>query len=263
MKLLLRSLVAMVVLLAAGFWLLRAAEPQAAELREYYELRTYQIDDSGKQSTLLTYLETGLVPALNRAGLDRVGVFTVYEMPEDLSVHMIIAYPDMAAFVGIRSRLEKDEPYLKAAEAYYDRPQEDPLYSRIESRFMKAFVGMPTMEIPKESKAKQARLFEVRIYESHNEEMGRRKIDMFNSGEIQIMRDVELAPLLYGETLIGDNVPNLTYILSAPDMTAHRKHWEAFSAHPEWQRMRSMPKYQGTVSGIVNYFLVPTAFSQI
>ena len=129
--------------------------------------------------------------------------------------------------------------------------------------FLQAFVGMPVLELPKESKAKQPRLFEVRIYESHNEEMGRRKIDMFNSGEIQIMRDVELAPLLYGETLIGDNVPNLTYILSAPDMPAHRQHWEAFSAHPEWQRMRSMPKYQGTVSKIVNYFLVPTAFSQI
>ena len=91
----------------------------------------------------------------------------------------------------------------------------------------------------------------------------RRKIEMFNSGEIEVMFEAGLAPLLYGETLIGDNVPNLTYILSAPNMEAHGEHWKAFGAHPKWQRMRAMEKYKGTVSGIDNYFLEPTDFSQI
>ena len=72
-----------------------------------------------------------------------------------------------------------------------------------------------------------------------------------------------LAPLLYGETLIGDNIPNLTYILTAPDMESHKQHWQAFGKHPEWNRMKAMEKYKGTISGIENYFLVPTDFSQI
>ena len=85
---------------------------------------------------------------------------------------------------------------------------------------------------------------------------------MFDNGEIDVMRDVEMAPLLYGELLIGANVPALIYILSAPDMESHREHWQAFLAHPEWVRMRDMEMYKG-VSGIENVFLRPTAFSQI
>lgn len=235
-------------------------------VQEFYELRSYRVEDIERQEVVLGYLENGLLPALNRAGIDRVGIFSVQaaeEEPQDLSIYAIIPYPSADAFVGIRPRLEADEAYLEASAEIYAQPTETPAYTRVESWFMKAFSGMPVLELPSQSAAGEPRIFEVRVYESRNAEMARRKIDMFNSGEIQIMRDVELAPLLYGETLIGDNVPNLTYILSASDMESHREHWQAFGAHPEWQRMRQMPKYQGTVSNIVNFFLVPTDFSQI
>ncbi len=235
-------------------------------VQEFYELRAYRIEDLERQRVVLGYLENGLVPALNRAGIDRVGIFSVQEAedePLDLSIYAIIPYPSADAFVGIRPLLETDEAYLEASVEIYAQPKETPAYTRVESWFMKAFTGMPVLELPSQTATGEPRVFEVRVYESRNAEMARAKIDMFNSGEIQIMRDVELAPLLFGETLIGDNVPNLTYILSAPDMESHREHWQAFGAHPEWKRMREMPKYQGTVSGIVNYFLVPTEFSQI
>lgn len=245
-------------LVAAG------AQVGAAE-QEYYELRAYRTPDAAMQGVLLEYLENGLVPALDRAGLDRVGVFTVIaqenEAP-DHSVWMIIPFPDAATFTGLRPRLEADDKYLAAAAAIYTQPKESPVYSRVESWFMKAFSGMPTLVLPEQTAAGQPRIFEVRVYKSHNDEMARRKIDMFNSGEIEIMFEVGLAPLLYGETLIGDNVPNLTYILTAPDMESHREHWKAFGAHPLWKKMRSMPKYQGTVSGIENFFLEPADFSQ-
>jgi hypothetical protein len=156
-----------------------------------------------------------------------------------------------------------DDEYLATAASIYTQPQETPVYSRVESWFMRAFTGMPKMVLPEQTAAGEPRIFEVRVYQSHNDEMARRKIEMFNSGEIEVMFEAGLAPLLYGETLIGDNVPNLTYILSAPNMEAHGEHWKAFGAHPKWQRMRAMEKYKGTVSGIDNYFLEPTDFSQI
>ena len=251
--------VAIVGLLTIGGW------ASAAE-QEFYELRAYRIDDAEMQGVLLDYLEKGLVPALNRAGIDRVGVFTVVENQAevaDLSVYVIVPYADEAAFVGIRPRLEMDDEYLATAASIYTQPQETPVYSRVESWFMRAFTGMPKMVLPEQTAAGEPRIFEVRVYQSHNDEMARRKIEMFNSGEIEVMFEAGLAPLLYGETLIGDNVPNLTYILSAPNMEAHGEHWKAFGAHPKWQRMRAMEKYKGTVSGIDNYFLEPTDFSQI
>jgi len=47
------------------------------------------------------------------------------------------------------------------------------------------------------------RIFELRLYESHTEEHARRKVDMFNDGEIQLMKDVELGPVFFGETIVG------------------------------------------------------------
>ena len=255
-----RCLTAAVVgLLTVGGW-------ASAADQEFYELRAYRIADAAMQGVLLDYLEKGLVPALNRAGIDRVGVFTVVENPQepaDLSVYVIVPYPDEAAFSGIRPGLEMDKKYLATAAAIYTQPKETPVYTRVESWFMKAFSGMPKMVLPEQTAAREPRIFEVRVYMSHNDEMARRKIEMFNNGEIEVMFEVGLAPLLYGETLIGDNVPNLTYILTAPDMEAHGEHWKAFGAHPKWQQMRAMERYKGTVSGIDNYFLEPTAFSQI
>jgi hypothetical protein len=106
-------------------------------------------------------------------------------------------------------------------------------------------------------------LFELRTYESHNADKARLKVEMFNEGEIDIMRDVKLAPLFYGETLIGSDVPNLTYMLTAPDMNAHDEHWAGFRTHPDWLVMKALDKYKDTVSKINRWYLAPTAYSQL
>ena len=252
-----------------------AADEQAMEqsgpAREYYEIRRYRLSDEGCRQMVLAYLENALVPALNRAGIDRVGVFGVEPTPEEepedpadaMSLWAIIAYPTVDDFAGVKSTLEADAAYLEAAAPMYATPIREPVYERAESWFLRAFTGMPVMELPPQTAAGEDRIFELRLYESHNDDTARRKVHMFDNGEIDIMRDVEMAPLLYGELLIGENVPALVYILSAPDMESHQEHWKAFGAHPEWERMRSMEMYRGTVSGIENVFLRPTAFSQI
>ncbi len=240
--------------------------------REYYEIRRYRLADEDSRQTVLAYLENALVPALNRAGIDRVGVFGVeppaeVDEPVDpvdaLSLWAIIAFPTIEDFTAMKSTLEADAEYLEAAAPMYATPRQEPIYERLESWFLRAFKGMPVMELPPQTLAGEDRIFELRLYESHNEETARRKVHMFDNGEIDIMRDVEMAPLLFAELLIGDDVPALVYILSAPDMESHREHWQAFGGHPEWIRMRDMDYYKGTVSRIENVFLRPTAFSQI
>ena len=85
---------------------------------------------------------------------------------------------------------------------------------------------------------------------------------MFNEGgELQLMRDVEMAPVFFGETLIGPDAPNLVYMLSAKDEAAHQAHWKAFIASDRWKAMKDLPEYKDTVSKIQNWFLKPTDFS--
>ncbi len=259
------SLAATVGLGVSGLSQAAAAPPSAKQ--EFYELRVHRVASAEKQNLVSNYLQKALAPALNRMGVDRVGVFTVMDNPEqkaaDLSIFTLIPYPTLESFAQLNVRLASDSDYQKAAADYFAAPKDDPAYTRIQSRFMKAFAGMPVIETPSQTAAGKPRMFELRTYESHNEDAALRKVDMFNSGEIQLMRDVKMAPVFFGEMLIGDDVPNLTYMLSADDMNSHKEHWKAFLSHPEWDRMKKIPKYQGAVSKITKWFLVPTKYSQI
>ncbi|MFH1303219.1 MAG: NIPSNAP family protein [Planctomycetota bacterium] len=236
----------------------RSAEPK--QNQEYYELRTYRIADADNQKLVSDYLEQALLPALKRQGISRVGVFKEVDGKGDFSLYVLIPFKSLEQFSALNDVLEKDAAYHKSAETFFALPMKSPAYSRIESRLMKAFSGMPVLEVPE---GDGPHLFELRTYESSNQKLARLKVDMFNSGEIDIMRDVKLGPVFFGETLIGGDVPNLTYMLSAPKREDHDKHWDGFRAHPEWDRMKKLDKYKGTVSKITNWYLEPVPFSGI
>jgi hypothetical protein len=241
-----------------------AAEAEAGKKKqEHYELRAYRIKTADKQKIVSTYLEKALLPALNRMGIDRVGVFKVMNKPDDLSIYVLIPFSTMEAFANLSPKLLADSEYQKASEEMLTQPKTDPAYIRIESKFYKAFTGMPVIEMPAQTAKKEPRMFEMRIYESHNEERAAMKRDMFNSGEMQLMRDIGMAPVYYGEALIGNDVPHLNYMLSASTLEEHKKHFDTFRKHPEWLKMKDLPKYKDTVSKITSIMLVPTDYSQI
>jgi hypothetical protein len=248
---------------AAGLKNSVVADATSGKKQEYYELRIYQNESADKIKILENYLQNALIPALGRMGINRVGVFTNIDDQKDSAVYLLIPYKTLETFSEVNPKLLKDKKYLDASKEYFAVSQDDPVYTRIISRFYKAFEGMPVIEMPEQTSGNKPRVFELRIYESHTEEKAALKVDMFNSGEIQIMRDTGLAPVFFGEALIGHDVPNLTYMLSAGRLEAHDIHWDKFRDHPEWKRMSGMAKYEDTVSKITNIFLKPTAYSQI
>ena len=159
--------------------------------------------------------------------------------------------------------MSQDPEYLKAGAEYLQTPKSNAAFERIDSWLMLAFAGMPKVELAAYSRERKARMFELRTYESYSEVKALKKVEMFNSGEIETMREVGLAPVFYGQALTGANLPHLTYMLSAEDEEAHKKHWAAFGSHPVWNKLKNDPQYADTVSKIYNRFLVPTAYSQI
>ena len=124
---------------------------------------------------------------------------------------------------------------------------------------MIAFSGIPTMKVPSQTE----RVFEFRNYESFSEEAGQRKIKMFNEGELDIFYKTGLNPVFFGEVLIGQNLPCLSYMLVFKDIEERDANWEKFIAHPEWKHMSQLPEYANTVSQVNRTFLVPTEYSQV
>jgi hypothetical protein len=225
-----------------------------------YELRAYSLK-AGKQSSLEAYLSKALLAALKRFGIGPMGVF-VESGREPATVYVLIVYPSIDQFATLSTRLAADEEYLKAAKEYLAASPGDPVYNRIESSLLVPIEGMPRLEKPDTSKP---RLLNLRIYESHNERAAKKKIEMFNKGELAIFRRVGLTPVFFGETVIGPAMPNLTYLLVFPDDVAREAAWSRFRDDAEWKKLRAIPEYadKEIVSRITNKILRPTAFSEI
>ena len=121
---------------------------------------------------------------------------------------------------------------------------------------------MPKFEKTDTSKP---RLLNLRIYESHNERANKKKIEMFNKGELAIFRRTGLTPVLFGEAIAGTNIPNLTYLLVFPDEPGRKAAWDKFRDDDEWKKLKAMPEYadKEIVSRITNKILTPTAYSEI
>ncbi len=235
-----------------------AAERQGSPV---YELRTYSLK-AAKQPLLDAYVSKALLPALERFGIGPVGVFVEEGKDEARHIYVLIVHPSADSVTALPARLAADKEYLEAAKDYLAAPASDPVYSRIESSLLVPIAGMPRLEKPDTSKP---RLFNLRIYESHNERAGKKKIEMFNKGELAIFRRVGLTPVFFAETVLGTAMPNLTYLLVFPDDAGREAAWKRFRADPEWLKLKAIPEYadKEIVSRITNKILTPTAYSQI
>lgn len=235
---------------------------EKAAAREYYEIRTYTLQDAAQQKMVEDYYQNAAIPALNKLGSKNIGVFTELKPEGQTKLYVIIPYADIEAFAAVHEKLMNDATYRSAAEAYLNAPATAPAYQRIENSLLYAFSKMPNMKID----SGKPRIFELRRYESPTEAAGKKKIEMFNTGgEIDIFLNKGLPPVFFGECLIGDNRPHLTYMLQFDDMAAHDSGWKSFGTSDEWNKLKSVPDYADAklISKITSTFLVPTAFSQV
>jgi hypothetical protein len=117
--------------------------------------------------------------------------------------------------------------------------------------------------VPAQKREGKPRLFEMRVYESPSENFGQLKVEMFNAGEVPIFLDCKIAPVFMGQALIGDLTPNLTYMTVYDNDEQRQTAWKAFSQHADWQVLKAVEKYQGTVSKIHKSDWIPKPYSQL
>lgn len=238
-----------------------AAESEPA--REFYELCLYHLRQGPMLKRFDGFYRDVAVPAWNRAGVATVGVFDLAVGPDAPTKYVLLPFKSLAALAAAREKFESD-PEVQKAE-FTNVPPTDPAYVRKESSLLRAFTGLPKLEVPAQAGEKKPRLFELRTYEAHSRKASRKKVEMFNVGEIAIFRRAGLQPVFFAETLVGAKLPNLSYLLVFDDMAAHDRNWAAFGADPEWKKLSTTPGYTNAeiLTNITNVFLRPTAYSQI
>jgi hypothetical protein len=202
-----------------------------------------------------------------------VGVFTEIKVDKpkgtseplaDSPVWVLIPYASLEVYASVSADLLTDKAVQEAGAPYLTVEKPAPAFERIDSWLYRAFKSMPKMEVPAFAKSRAPnRIFEMRDYESHSELRALNKMAMFDEGETQLMRDIGMSPLFFGQGLSGPNLPHLRYITSAPDLATHLANWKKFGPDPRWKAMSGDPRWANNTSKNTARFLVPTAYSQI
>ena len=231
--------------------------------RQYIELRRYHLLPGAKQRAFSTFVGNVAIPAMNRAGVGRVGAFTVMYGENAPSMLLVLQHQSLESVATLREKLANDSTYVREGAAILDAPLSDPAFVRAESSVLRAIEAMPALEPSAGAEKATPRIMELRTYESHSDKAAINKLKMFNAGEVPIFRKTGLTPVFFGETLIGEKMPSLNYMLTFADMTARDAAWKAFSADPDWKTLSGDPQYKDNVSAISDIIMRPTAYSQL
>ncbi len=234
-----------------------------ADDQQYIEVLKYTLPLGNNKGRTEKYYADAAIPALNKLGIDNIGVLNVMYGPNDPSLYVLIPHDNFDSVMSYQEKLLDDSSYMKAGKDFNESVMSNPAYMRVERGLMKAFKNMPKVVSPKKALGDQ-RIMEMRIYESHNYLKGQKKIEMFNDGgEIQVFLDTGLTPVFFGETIFGQLMPNLTYMVVFKDMAERDKSWKVFGGSPGWAAIKGLEQYKDTVSNITDIIMRPAKCSQI
>lgn len=238
---------------------------ETASSNQYYELRFVQLRNSkaNQQRRMTELLEKHHLPMTQRLGIGPVGYFQVYLGPDSPKLVTLATYNSLADLESKRAAMRGDAAWRKAAEELGSADQAP--YDRQEVWLLRAFDGMPKLEMPPAGEAQTSHLFDLRTYESESERDSDEKIRMFDTEEIKIFRRCGIHPVFFGKTLFGSKIPNLTYLVRYADLDARSAAWAKFGEDADWKRIRVQPGWSDAeiVSNVSNTFLRPLPFSPI
>jgi NIPSNAP len=201
----------------------------------YYYLENYYLRLSTQPDRIHEFLSQGWLPAVNK-----------FHSGPKICLDAIMAahVPQVAVFLGLqsfeelfslRAKLRQDAGFQKAMAAWEDGPE--PPYEHYSGTLLK--VTDYVSDIPMQSeKPKKPRIFELRVYHNPDSKHLAALHQRFRGAEIRIFHRDGIHPILYTETAVGANMPNLTYLTPYDDLGARQKAWDTFHADPEWIKVR-------------------------
>jgi hypothetical protein len=239
------------------------ASGAGAKTNAIFELRYFRMRNGAQIQRTSDFLSKYYLPAAQRLKIGALGVFNALIGEQSPFLLTLTSYPGISAMESALEKMAADKEFQKGFEEYNSMSELG--YIRMENSLLRAFNSIPNIEIPPVDAKRPPRIFELRTYESNNAKASKTKIKMFDDAEIKIFRRCGMLPVFFAETLIGRNLPNLTYMLAYDDLAAREKSWRTFAADPEWQELRAQPGLTDPeiVSNISNSILRPLPFSPI
>ncbi|MFB3779433.1 MAG: NIPSNAP family protein [Bryobacteraceae bacterium] len=234
---------------------------EAAKTRIYL-LETFYLKQGTQPARLNEYLSKAALPALSRVHSGPKIVLEGLVVPHTPQTMLILGFESIQEFWTVRAKLNGDQA-LERAFADWQAGSEPP-FERQDNVLVEAADYSPEI-VPLDPPPAAPRIFELRVYHSPTYRQLKALHDRFAGPETALFHKSGIHPVLYGSTVIGPNMPNLTYLTPFSDLAAREKAWNAFGADPEWLKVRTASIEQhGQITAINSILLYrATAYSPI
>ncbi len=222
-----------------GAAMLSALAGEAEAQQTGRKTRLYQLDylyyRQGDQGTRINQFLSSQMPLLTK-NIPVYGVFTSLIAPHNPVTLVLAGFSGFEEMQSAEERIQKDSGFQGALEEL-EKGSEPPC-DRVDRALLRATDFSPEI-VPLKEKPKAPRIFELRVYHSPTERQLRLLHQRFAGPEIAIFHRSGVHPILYGDTLIGPDMPNLTYLTPFASLAEREKAWDAFGADPEWTKVRA------------------------
>lgn len=220
----------------------------------YYVVELYKLKNGTQAARLHDYFSKSRIPAMQQA--HEGGPILVLEAL--VAPHM----PQVACIAGFNSLDQLSTVMSKVATSVEWEQGPEPPFESQSSMVIEAAPYSP--ELVRE-KRKTPRVFEWRVYHSPTFSQLNALHDRFNGAEVKIFHRSGVHPVLYASTLIGPDMPNLTYLIPFDNLDAREKAWAAFGADEEWIKVRkeSVDKHGQVASTIQISLWKATPYSPV
>ncbi|MGE5327458.1 MAG: NIPSNAP family protein, partial [Deltaproteobacteria bacterium] len=190
-----------------------------------------------------------------------IGLFNVQVGPVIPALVGFMPFPNLTEMAALMERLYAD-PDWRAAVAELEAGE--PVYYRRDSVLLRATPFSPPLAATPTGSAAN-KIYELRIYESPTVRQLTYLHNRFAGGEIDVFHKSGIHPVLYADTMVGPNMPNMAYLIPFENLAARDAAWVAFGGNPDWQKIREESVKQGgeIVRNITNMFLSPVSFSML
>lgn len=236
------------------------AQAPGAPAPPYFEIVTFRYHFV-QGARLTSWVEKRALPLVQKHNFGVVGFFAVEVGPHVPALVEILTYPSLAEREAMRERLVSDPEWPAAVT---ELEKDGPPYYRRDSVLLRATSFSPPLKASAPG-GPAHRIYELRFYEASTQRQLSLMHERFYPGEIDVFHKCGIDPILYGDTVIGPNMPNMAYLIPFESEAHREKAWAAFRAHPEWKKLADefMQKAGELARNISSTILVPTGFSML
>jgi hypothetical protein len=227
----------------------------------YFEFVFIRLQNGSQVARMQNWLEKRALPLYQKNGFGPVGFFNMDVSAYSPAVLGILSYPSLAEMETAWEKMDADPDY---AAAVTELEKDDAAFYREDATLLRATSFCPPFTATPASDPAH-KLYELRIYESPTHRQLGYLHDRFAGGEIEIFHKSGIFPVLYADTIIGPNRPNMAYLIPFESESHREKCWAAFRSNPDWVKIRDASVQHGgeIVRNITNMLLSPTKFSMI